>query len=85
MSDKKWIERYNKATKTWLHECYKKPSTAKQIADAYVRECYENDGGYDFKIISFNTFSFTAGYKMIEDDIEYLKIHTYKRTFKIEL
>lgn len=85
MSNKKWIERYNKASKTWLHECYKKPSLAKQIADAYVRECYENDGGYDFKIISYNTSFFTAGYKMIENGIEYLKIHTYTKTFKIKL
>lgn len=85
MTNKKWIERYNKATKTWLHECYKKPSMAKQIADAYVRECYESNGGYDLKIISYNCQSFTAGYKMIENGVEYLKIHTYTRTFKIKL
>lgn len=85
MSNKKWIECYNKATKKWLHECYKKPSNAKQIADMFVRECYENNGGYDFRIISHNTFAFTVGYKMIKGDNEYLVIHTYRNTKVIKL
>lgn len=85
MNNKIWIERYNKATKTWLHECYKNPSNAKQIADMFVRECCENNGGYDFKIISYNKFTFSVGYKMIKNDNEYLVIHTYRNTKVIKL
>lgn len=85
MTNKKMIERYNNATKRWLHECYKKPSKAKEIADMFVRECCENNGGYDFRIISYNTFTFTVGYKMVKDDSEYLVIHTFRNTKVIKL
>lgn len=85
MSNKKWIERYNKATKKWLYDCYKKPSYAKQVADMFVRECYENNGGYDFVIISYNKFTFTAGYRMMKDNQEYLIIHTFRNTKVIKL
>ena len=85
MTYSKWIERYNNATKTHLRECYKRPSLDKEIADCYVRECCESDGGYDLRIIGHNTFTFSVGYKLRENGIDYLKIHTFKRTFKIKL
>lgn len=85
MTNKKWIESYNNASKRWLYECYKKPSEAKEIADMFVRECYESNGGYDFRIISYNKFAFIAGYKMMKDNREYLVIHTYRNTKVIKL
>lgn len=85
MTNKKWIERYNKATKRWLLDCYEKPSEAKEIADMFVRECCESNGGYDFRIISYNKFVFTVGYKMMKDNQEYLVIHTFRNTKVIKL
>ena len=85
MSDRKWVERYNNATKMYLHQCYKKVSLAKEIADCFVRECCENDGGYELRIISYNTFSFTAGYKFRENGTDFLKVFTNKHIYKIKL
>lgn len=85
MNKKRWIDNYNAATKSWLHECYKKPSKAKEIADMFARECCENNGGYDFRIIKHNNFTFTVGYKMVVDNQEYLVIHTYRNTKVIKL
>lgn len=85
MTNKKWIERYTKSTKRWLTECYNRPSKTKEIADMFVRESCENNGGYDFRIISYNTFTFTVGYRMIKGGHEYLVIHTYRNTKVIKL
>lgn len=46
-----------------LDEAYKSHSTAKENAYNYCRSLCQKEAGYDFRIISANTFQFTCGWR----------------------
>lgn len=51
-----------------LSDCYKKASVAKQRAYAYCRDLQRKYNGYDFRVISYNTFMFTVGFKFVDTE-----------------
>lgn len=60
------IESYKNYAGRDLSDCYKKASVAKQRAYAYCRDKQRQYNGYDFRIISYNTFIFTVGFKFVD-------------------
>lgn len=45
-----------------LADCYKSYSTAKARAENACRRMMAQGNGYEFRILSFNTFGFTCGW-----------------------
>ena len=68
-----------------LNDCYVRPSLAKENADFWCRERMVECGGYDYRICTYNTSMFTAGYRFKENGIEYLAYETPSYTYKIRL
>ena len=60
-------EMYKRSTKTYLHECYAKPSHAKQEAYNYCkRRWYQYNGVIDsdtfIRILGYNCMQFSVGF-----------------------
>ena len=53
---------YNKSYLTDIYNAYGKPSFEKVRAWLYCQLCCENRDGYNLKIVSHNTWMFTAGF-----------------------
>lgn len=80
------IERFCSSNFYNLEYCYESCSNAKRNAyDWCVRKCSEMDG-WRFRIISFNTMSFTCGwlYEDKETGVIMLNVETYRNTYTIE-
>ena len=80
------IERFYNSEFDTLEECYNSCSTSKR--NAYyecLHKCYDMDG-WRFRIISFNTMSFTCGwlYEDKETGVIMLNVETYRNTYTIE-
>ena len=60
------INSYKNYAGRTLSDCYKKASAAKERAYAYCRDKQIQYNGYDFRIISYNTFMFTVGFKFVD-------------------
>lgn len=59
---------YKRSTASTLWEVYGTWSRAKEQAFDYCRRlCYEH-GGHDLRIITANTFTFTAGFEFTAED-----------------
>ena len=59
---------YTRSTARTLRDVYSTYSRAKESAFDYCRAlCYEH-GGHDLRIISANTFTFTAGFVFTAED-----------------
>lgn len=56
------IDRYDNSTNYTLHHAYDRPSYAKERAWKYCLDLMEKFNGYGLKVISYNTFMFTAGF-----------------------
>lgn len=56
-----------------LEDVYKSHSVAKQNAYDYCKRLQEKYNGYDFRIISANTFIFTAGFKFVDVETGVIK------------
>ena len=56
-------QRYNYSADTQLNDVYGRYSDKKARAYAYCRNLMRKYDGYDFRIISYNTFLFTCGFK----------------------
>lgn len=76
---------YNSEIDT-LEQCYSSYSTAKRKAYYDCLRKYVDMGGWLFRIISFNTMSFTCGwlYADKETDVIMLNVETYRNTYTIE-
>ena len=68
-----------------LTECYGRFSSAKGNADFWCRQRMVELGGYDYRICTFNSQMFTAGYRFKENGTEYLVYKTPTYTYKIRL
>lgn len=80
------IARFYNSVFDTLEECYNSCSAAKR--NAYyecLHKCVDMDG-WRFRIISFNTMSFTCGwlYEDKETGVIMLNVETYRNTYTIE-
>ena len=57
-----FINAYNNSEIFNLREAYANPSTAKTRADYNCRMMMQSEGGHGYKIISYNTFQFSAAW-----------------------
>ena len=74
-----FINAYNRSSIFTLREAYANPSTAKTNADYSCRMMMQSEGGHGYKIISYNTFQFSAAW--IAGDA--LRIETAHNSFEI--
>ena len=80
------IERFYNSEFDTLEDCYNSCSDAKRIAYYNcLYKCSDMDG-WRFRIISFNTMSFTCGwlYEDKETGVIMLNVETYRNTYIIE-
>ena len=57
-----FINAYNRSSIFTLREAYANPSTEKTRADYSCRMMMQEEGGHGYKIISYNTFQFSAAW-----------------------
>ena len=57
-----FINAYNRSSVFTLREAYANPSTEKTRADYSCRMMMQEEGGHGYKIISYNTFQFSAAW-----------------------
>jgi hypothetical protein len=69
-----------------LEECYNSCSYAKRMAYYNCLCKFSDMDGWRFRIISFNTMSFTCGwlYEDAETGVIILNVETYRNTYTIE-
>ena len=60
----RWIESYDRSTDSTLSDCYGRFSCAKARAERDCKNKMEKEGGEDFRIISYNTFGFSCGWRV---------------------
>ena len=58
----RYINAYNGSDIFTLNQAYANPSTEKTRADYNCRMMMESEGGHGYKIISYNTFQFSAAW-----------------------
>ena len=68
-----------------LTDCYARPSIAKEKADFRCRHFMIVNGGYDYRICTYNSQIFTAGFRFKEKDVEYLCYMTPTYNYIIRL
>ena len=57
-----YIDAYNRSNIYSLFEAYERPSAAKIQADYECRSMKRSENGHGYKIISYNTFQFSAAW-----------------------
>lgn len=60
--------RYVKSAYNTIYDAYKKPSRDKWRAWNHCRNLCNAFGGFNLKVISKNTYMFTAGFQYIDED-----------------
>ena len=60
--DLRFLKEYRDSNNYSIYDCYAKPSENKVIAYEETRNYMESIGGHGYRILSYNTFSFTCGY-----------------------
>lgn len=80
------IERFCSSKNFDLEDCYESCSQAKRSAYTRCLRKWVEMGGWRFRIISFNTMSFTCGwlYEDKETGATMLNVETYRNTYTIE-
>ena len=58
----RYINAYNRSKIFDIYGAYEKPSTEKTRADYSCRMMMQEEGGHGYRIISYNTFQFTAAW-----------------------
>jgi len=58
-----YVNAYERSTATELHDVYGRCSTEKHRALKYCKELMEEVHGYNGRIISYNTFTFTYAFQ----------------------
>ena len=58
----RYIDAYNRSSMNDLRDAYANPSTEKTRADYSCRMTMQEEGGHGYKIISYNTFQFSAAW-----------------------
>lgn len=80
------IERFYNSEIDTLEDCYEMYSAAKRRAYDYCLNKCADMNGWRFRIISFNSQTFTCGwlYADKETDVIMLNVETYRSTYTIE-
>ena len=58
-----FVASYNRSNRSRLSDCYGKYSTEKARAESNCRAWCNEEGGDGFRIMSFNTFGFSCGWR----------------------
>ena len=74
-----FIDAYNRATARSVTEAYNRPSTEKTRAEYFCRRAMIEEGGQGYKVISYNTFSFSCGWRNEKG----IRIETACNTYQI--
>ena len=69
-----------------LYACYSKPSKAKIAAHGEYWEKMHQEHGYDFRIISHNTYAYTCGWLMEDPEtgVIMLRVETPENSYIME-
>lgn len=76
---------HNEGTRLW--DIYSKYSANKARAWAYCVDMCNREGGYDFRIISHNTFSFSVAWDIIDPEtgvVEGVRIETANNSYFVQ-
>ena len=86
-TEKAIVEAYQKSEYYGLYDCYAKPSIAKLDIQMSIIEEMRWHKGFDFRILSFNTFMFTCAYRIDRDDkpTDILVYHSPAKRLIIEI
>ena len=84
-AESRFIEAHNKSRFYTLTQCYCNPSQRKQDEFYMCLQEEEVDGGYCGKIIAYNNYVFTYGYKCIINNQEHLKVITKNHFYLIKI
>ena len=69
-----------------IRECYEHPSTAKIDAEFYCYNKMNSQAGFGFRIMSYNSFSFTCGWLTEgENGVQTLHVETASNSYIIVL
>lgn len=78
-------ELYLKSDYCTILSVYKNPSDKKRkIQENILKQCLE-DGGYRFRILTYNRDIFTCAYKIDISGVEYIKVFTPKKQLFVKL
>lgn len=77
----RWLESNNLN----LYDCYKKPSESKLDAERGIISACRHLGGKRFRILSYNTYSFTCAYCAEKDGKTFLVWHSPYHTEVFEI
>lgn len=80
-----YINEYNNAKYTSIYHCYCKPSYHKEKAEENCLARCREFNGYGYRVLSFNTCVFIAGYIAEMDAKTWLVVETAQNIYKIEL
>ena len=69
-------ERWIKSQNLNLYDCYKQPSAAKLDAEWRIIQSCRKMNGKIFRILSYNTFTFTCAFSIEKDGKKYLIWHS---------
>ena len=75
----RYIDAYNRSEIYYIYQAYEKPNTAKTRADYNYRMMMRSEGGHNYKIIGYNSRSFTVAWIAGKD----LRIETARNSFVI--
>ena len=79
--DLNYIKKYRESYIYSIYDCYEKPSINKVIAYDETRSYMESINGTGYRILSYNTFSFTCGFRVKN----YLYVITKDNLYTIKL
>lgn len=68
-----------------IYQAYAKPSVTKVNQFRYLEDMAEQDDGSIPRILSYNTYQFTVGYRIYRDGKWWLKVITKEHIYLIEL
>ena len=80
------VQEYERSNKYGVHQCYTSYSDAKAVAEAWCLEKMHDMGGYGFKILAFNSQTFTCGWLYVDKEtgVIMLNVETYRNTYTME-
>lgn len=78
-------EMYLRSSHTSLRDAYGSYSRAKEDAWEYCKELMNKKNGYGLKVITANSFMFTAGFLFVEDGTEKFMYITKSKDIAVEV
>lgn len=74
-----WLNSHDRSIYHDINDAYNRPSYDKVVANSACKKLCLSEGGIDYKIISKNTFSFTAGWRTAKG----LRVETNQNSYII--